>query len=193
VGLVHARARLNPRVIFGPRGCCIPREAVGERDETLHAKEIYVRPRNSYGKVAKGSKRRICLVELIDANRKKTVTGKGWQSVGRTLIGGTHHCTFLAAICTLRQRQCQSSQLRSTRCAGSRRHRLRDAAQVVVAMVRSRVARRYTHTVNLRRDAEQGREVTRRLRADIRRVKTRALGALHRRLPRHRNAARHRA
>ena len=38
--------------------------------------------------------RRICLVELIDAKRKKTVTGKGWQPVGRTLIGETHHCTF---------------------------------------------------------------------------------------------------
>jgi hypothetical protein len=29
----------------------IPREAVGERDKTLHAKEIYVRPRDSYGKL----------------------------------------------------------------------------------------------------------------------------------------------
>jgi hypothetical protein len=71
----------------------IPREAVGEREEALHAKEIYVRLRDE---------RRICLVELIDANRKKTVTGEGWQPVSRTLIGGTHHCTFLAAICTLR-------------------------------------------------------------------------------------------
>jgi hypothetical protein len=75
----------------------------------------------------------IRLVELIDANRKKTVTGKGWQAIGRMLVEETHHCT------------------------GSRRHHLRYAVQAVVAMkVRLRVARRYTHTVHLRRGAEQG-------------------------------------
>jgi hypothetical protein len=71
----------------------IPREAVGEWDEALHAKEIYVRLRDE---------RRIYLVELIDANRKKAVTGKGWPPVGRTMARKTHHCTFLVAICTLR-------------------------------------------------------------------------------------------
>ena len=59
----------------------------------MHAKEIYVRLRDE---------RRICLVELIDANRKKTAAGKGWQLVGRMSIGGTHHCTFIVAVCTLR-------------------------------------------------------------------------------------------
>jgi hypothetical protein len=96
VGLVHARARLNSQVDLDREGVVegesIPREAVGERDEALHAKEIYVRLRDE---------RRICLVELTDANRKKTVTGKGWQPVRRTLMGGTHHCTFIAAICSL--------------------------------------------------------------------------------------------
>jgi hypothetical protein len=71
----------------------IPREAVGERDETLHTKEVYIRLR---------TKQRICLVELIDANRKKTVRGKGCEPIGRTLIRETHHCTFIAAVCTLR-------------------------------------------------------------------------------------------
>jgi hypothetical protein len=60
----------------------------------LHANEIYVRL---------WDERRICLVELIDANRKKkTVTGKGWQLVGRTSMGETHHCTFIVAVCPLR-------------------------------------------------------------------------------------------
>jgi hypothetical protein len=58
----------------------------------LHAKEIYIRLRDE---------RCICLVELIDAKRKKTVRGKGWQLVGRTSIRETHHCTFIAAVCTL--------------------------------------------------------------------------------------------
>jgi hypothetical protein len=46
--------------------------------------------------------RRICLVELIDTDRKKTVTGKGWQLVGRTSIGETYHRTFIVAVWTLR-------------------------------------------------------------------------------------------
>jgi hypothetical protein len=68
----------------------IPREVVRRG---IARKEIYVGLRDE---------RRICLVELIDANRKKTVTGNGGQLVGRTSMGETHHCTFLAAICTLR-------------------------------------------------------------------------------------------
>ena len=43
----------------------------------MHAKEIYVRLRDE----------RRCLVELIDANRKKKMMGKSWPFVGRTLIG----------------------------------------------------------------------------------------------------------
>jgi hypothetical protein len=30
------------------------------------------------------------------------MTGKGWQPVGRTLIGETHHYTLIAAVFTLR-------------------------------------------------------------------------------------------
>jgi hypothetical protein len=59
----------------------------------LHAKEIYVRLRDEWC---------ICFVELIDAKRKKTVTRKGWQLIGRTSIGETYHCTFIVAVCTLR-------------------------------------------------------------------------------------------
>jgi hypothetical protein len=64
VGQVHARAQLNPRVVFEPQGCFregMPREAIGELDEALDAKETYVRLSDG---------RRICLevVELIDAN-----------------------------------------------------------------------------------------------------------------------------
>jgi len=55
----------------------------------LYAEEIYVCLRDERG---------ICLVELINANRKKTVNGKG----DRILIGETHHCTFIVAVCTLR-------------------------------------------------------------------------------------------
>jgi hypothetical protein len=50
------------------KGEGIPCEAVGERDETLHAEEIDVWLRDE---------RRIRLVELIDANRKKTTTDTG--------------------------------------------------------------------------------------------------------------------
>jgi hypothetical protein len=31
------------------------------------------------------------VVEPINANRKKTATGKDWQAVSRTLIGEMHH------------------------------------------------------------------------------------------------------
>jgi hypothetical protein len=126
----------------------IPREAVGERDEALHAKEIYVR---------RWDDRRICLVELIDANRKKPMTGNGWQSVGRTLIRETHHCTFIAAVSTPWPASVPIIPTTFNTVALVRRHHLRDAVQAVVAIkVRLRVARRYTHTVHLRRDAEQG-------------------------------------
>jgi hypothetical protein len=39
---------------------------------------------------------------VIDANRKKTIMGEGWQLVGRMLIGETYHCTFIGVVCTLR-------------------------------------------------------------------------------------------
>ena len=59
----------------------------------MHAKDIYVCLREE---------RHVSLAELIDANRKNTMMGKGWQPVGRSLFEETHHCTFIAAICTLR-------------------------------------------------------------------------------------------
>jgi hypothetical protein len=59
----------------------------------LHAEEVDIRLRDE---------RRICLVKLIDTNRKKTAIGTGWQLAGGTLAGKTHHCTFIAAVCTLR-------------------------------------------------------------------------------------------
>ena len=54
-------------VVQGKNIAC---NAVGERDEALYAKEIYVCLRDG---------RRICLVELIDANGKKAATGTGWH------------------------------------------------------------------------------------------------------------------
>jgi hypothetical protein len=63
---VHARARLNSQVDMDRESVVeresTPREAVGEWDEALDAKEIYVRLRDE---------RRIYLVELIDGNRKE--------------------------------------------------------------------------------------------------------------------------
>jgi len=44
----------------------------------------------------------ICLVKLINVDRK-VMTGKGWQLIGRMLIGEMHHCTFIAAVCMLKQ------------------------------------------------------------------------------------------
>jgi hypothetical protein len=56
---------------------------------------------------------------------------------------------------------------------------LRNAVQAVVAMkVKLRTTHRNTHTVHLRRDVEQGCEVTRHLKVDMRKVKTGALEAL---------------
>ena len=58
-------------------------------NEALHAKEIFLRF---------GHERRIC---LIDANRKNTGTRKSWRLIGRMLVGETHHRTFISAMCTL--------------------------------------------------------------------------------------------
>jgi hypothetical protein len=117
----------------------------------LDAEEIYVRLRDE---------RCISLIELIDVNREKTMKGKGWQNIGRTSIGETHHCTFIAAVCTLKRTSVPiipTDDVRH-RPADNHRHHLRDAAQAVAAMkVRSRVARRYPYFVHLRRDAEQER------------------------------------
>jgi hypothetical protein len=94
------------------------------------------------------------LVELIDANRKKPMTGKGWQPVGRTLIGETHQCTFIAAVSTLRP---ASPTTFDTVAPVAITTISATAVQAVVAMeARLRVARRYTHAVHLCRDAEQG-------------------------------------
>ena len=77
-------------------------------------------------------------------------TGKGWRLIGRKLVGETHRCTIISAICTLSVDHPNDVQHRHT---GSRRRHLRDA--VVAMKVRLRVARRYTDIVHLRRDAEQ--------------------------------------
>jgi hypothetical protein len=42
----------------------------------------------------------VALVELIDTNRKNTMTGMGWQPIDRTLIGETHHYILIDEICT---------------------------------------------------------------------------------------------
>jgi hypothetical protein len=101
----------------------IPREVIGERGEALHAKEINVRLRDEW---------LICLVEPIDVNRKKTMTGKGWRLVGRMLIGRR---TIALSGCTLRPASVLiiPNDIRHRR-AGSHRHHLRDAVQAVVAM-----------------------------------------------------------
>jgi hypothetical protein len=89
--------------------------------------------------------------------------------VGRILIRETYRYALIAAICTLRR---LSVPIIPTAF---------DAVTVraaVVMKVLLRVTHGYTQTVHLCRDTEQvGREVTRRLRADMKRVKTRALEA----------------
>ena len=67
VGPVHARARFQP--VRGFLDCegvvqkqLYPVRSLENENGVLHAKEMYVRLRDE---------RRICLVELIDANRKK--------------------------------------------------------------------------------------------------------------------------
>jgi hypothetical protein len=57
----------------------------------LHTKEI---------NVGLQDKQCICLVKLIDANRKNNK--KGFRPVSRMLIEEAHYCTFIAAVFTLR-------------------------------------------------------------------------------------------
>ena len=87
---------------------------------------------------------------------RKTLTGKGWQPVGRILTRETYRYALIAAICTLRRASVPIIPMAF------------DAVTVraAVAMkVLLRVTHRYTQTVHLCRDTEQvGREVTRRLR-----------------------------
>ena len=90
-------------------------DVVGERGEMLHSEEIYAFPC-------------IRLVELIEANRKRTMTGKDWQPVRRMIVGETHHCTFIAAVCTGSLIANHPNDIRR------RRHHLCDAVQTVVAM-----------------------------------------------------------
>ena len=131
---------------------------------------------------------------LADRCRKEMVTRKGWQtrqSVDRGDSPLNFHC------CTLHTQAClcayHPSDVRNSH-AGSPPSPC-DAVQAVVAMkVRLRVARRCSHSVHPRRDAEQaGRDVTRFLWADMRRLRTCVLEALlvSPPLPRHRNATRH--
>jgi ABC-type methionine transport system permease subunit len=84
---VHVRVLVESAGVVKREG--IPSEAVGERDKALYANEIFVRFR---------LERHIC---LIDANRKNTRTRKSWQFIGRMLVGETHHCPFISAVCTL--------------------------------------------------------------------------------------------
>ena len=73
----------------------------------------------------------IHLVELIDADRKRTVTSKGWQPVGRTLIGDAplhFPCYSLHAFSANRPNDVRQHR------TGSCCHYLRDAVQAVVAM-----------------------------------------------------------
>ena len=85
---------------------------------------------------------------------RAAVTGKSWQAVGRILVGKTYYCTFIAEVARSGQPQCQSSQRHSTPSHWQPSpHHLRNAVQVAMK-ARLRVARRYTHTVRLHRDAE---------------------------------------
>jgi hypothetical protein len=104
---------------------------------------------------ASGDERRICLLELIDANRKKPMTGKGWQPICTTLIGETHHCTFIAAVCTFRPASVPIIPTTFDTVALVAVTTISVTA-VVAIKLRLRVARKYTHTVYLRRDAEEG-------------------------------------
>jgi hypothetical protein len=104
---------------------------------------------------------------LSSSSTLKTMTGKGWQPICRTMIGRRTIALSSLQFARSGQPQCHHPNDVRHRCAGCYRHHLRDAVQAVVMKARLRVARRYTYTVHLRRDAERtGREVTRRLRAD---------------------------
>ena len=78
---------------------------------------------------------------------RKTLTEKAWQPVGRILIRKMHHYALIAAICMLRQALVPIIPM------------VFDAVTVWAAVAMKlllRVAHRYTHTVHLWRDTEQG-------------------------------------
>ena len=79
----------------------------------------------------------ICLVEMIDANRKKTIMEKGWQSVGSRLIWETYHFTFTATVCMLKP---ISVPIIPTTV---------NVIVLAAVKVRLRVIHRYTHTIHL--------------------------------------------
>jgi hypothetical protein len=95
---MHSRARLNPPVVFGLKGVAGKvRPARPSESGTRH-----FTPRRHTYTVRLRDKRYIRLIELIDANRKKTVTGKGGLGASPQNINGeTHHYTFIAAVCML--------------------------------------------------------------------------------------------
>jgi hypothetical protein len=165
VGPMHSRARLNPPVVFGLKGVVGKvRSSRPSESGTRH-----FTPRRHTYTVRLRDKRYIRLIELIDANRKKTVTGKGGlEASPQNIDGETHHYTFIAAVCMLMPDFCANHpndvRHRRSTSTGSHRHYLGNAVQVVVAReARFTRSRRYTHTVQLRICAETlggaGREV----------------------------------
>jgi hypothetical protein len=78
---------------------------------------------------------------------RKTLTEKAWQPIGRILIRETHHYALIAAICTLRRALVPIIPTAFD---------VVTVRAVVAIKVLLRVAHRYTHTVHLWRDTEQG-------------------------------------
>jgi hypothetical protein len=90
MGPVHARARLNPQVVFGPRGCWREGSYTSRDHKDLHSEAIYVCARDE---------RCIRLVELIDVNKVKKMAGKRLEVCRQNIDQGDP--LLIAAICTL--------------------------------------------------------------------------------------------
>jgi hypothetical protein len=127
-------------------------------------------PRRHMCAVCLRDKRRICLIELIDANRKKTVTGKRLAACPQNIDGETHYYNFIATVCT--HRTASVPIIPTT---------FDTVAQVAIATIsvtrsklwwpgrRGLLARRYIHTE---------RDGRREVRMDMMRVNAHALEAL---------------
>lgn len=178
MGPVNLRTRLNPPVIFGCRG------AVGKLYPTrpLWSVTRHFTPRgHMYGCTPCNTsvKRCICLIELIDANKKKDSYGKGWLRVRRKLIGRrTITLLFLRVARSAAQASFCANLPNDNRHfrAGSHPRYLCNAVHVVVAReAQFTCSQVHPNTMHLCRDAERG-ETRSDVHADMRRAKVRTAG-----------------
>ena len=138
-GPVPARSVLTCRWFFGLRRCC--RGNVYPM-RPLENETGYFTPRRCMD--ASGASASSCSSMLIENDGEKLAACR--QNVDRE----THHWTLIATVFTLRPARSSPSHWQPSPTSPRR------CLSCVAMKVRLKVARRYTHTMHLSRDAEQG-------------------------------------